>query len=119
VFVPPILQVLAFPRRRDEVQRWAETVAAWDFERIIPAHLDGPIAAGPAEFARAIEDALTTDGYSQFGPDIESLTAVDQLSIDLKSLEEPRPLTRAFNWQFPAPPAVPAEAVEALEGVSQ
>jgi len=26
-------------------------VAAWDFERIIPSHLDGPIDAGPREFA--------------------------------------------------------------------
>ena len=51
LFVPPILQVLAFPRRRDEVRRWAEVVTAWDFERIIPSHLDGPIDAGPREFA--------------------------------------------------------------------
>ena len=51
LFVPPILQVLAFPRRRDEVKMWAEGVAQWDFERIIPSHLDGPINAGPKEFA--------------------------------------------------------------------
>jgi hypothetical protein len=51
LFVPPILQVLAFPRRRDDVRRWAERVAQWDFQRIIPSHLDGPIDAGPKEFA--------------------------------------------------------------------
>ncbi len=93
LFVPPILQVLAFPRRRDEVKVWAEAVARWDFERIIPSHLDGPIDVGPKEFARAMDVALTTDGYSQFGDDVKTLAAIEKLSRDIKSLEEARPLT--------------------------
>ena len=84
-----------------------------------PYTLDGPIAAGPQEFARAIESALTTDGFTAFGPDVQSLAAVDKLSTDIKSLEEPRQLTRAFNWPFPAPAALPAETAEAWEGVNQ
>ena len=68
-------------------------MASWDFERIIPSHLDGPIAAGPKEFAHAIDIALTTDGYSQFGDDVKTLEAIEKLSRDIKSLEEPRPLS--------------------------
>ena len=104
MFVPPILQVLAFPRRRDEVKRWAEGVASWDFERIIPSHLDGPIAAGPKEFAHAIDIALTTDGYSQFGDDVKTLEAIEKLSRDIKSLEEPRPLSDPSPIRYYEPP---------------
>ena len=111
LFVPPILQVLAFPRRRDDVRRWAEGVAQWDFERIIPSHLDGPINVGPKEFAEAVEIALTTDGYSQFGSDIDTLAAVEKLSRDIKSLEEPRPLsdTSHIKYYTPPPPPPPEE----------
>ena len=109
LFVPPILQVLAFPRRRDEVRAWTERVASWDFERIIPSHLDGPINAGPKEFAQAVETALTTDGYSQFGSDIDTLAAVEKLSRDIKSLEEPRPLTDTSPFKYYTTPPPPVE----------
>ena len=116
IFVPPILHVLAFPRRRDEVKRWAEGVAAWDFNTIIPSHLDGPIDAGPKEFAAAIDAALTTDPRAFFGEDIEPLLAVDKLSRDLKSLEEPRPLTDATPIKYFVKPApAPAEEASAVE----
>lgn len=110
LFVPPVLQVLAFPRRRDEVKRWAEGVARWDFERVIPAHLDGPVAAGPKEFAEAVETALTTDGYSQFGSDVGALVAVETLSRSIRSLEEPRPLSDTSHIKYftPSPPPSPS-----------
>ena len=90
MFVPPILHTLAFPRRGDEVKRWAESVAAWDFERIIPGHLDGPIDATPKQFAAAIDVALTKSSREVFGEDIDTLEQIDKVSRDLKSLEEPR-----------------------------
>jgi hypothetical protein len=113
MFVPPILQVLAFPRRRDEVKRWAETVASWDFERIVPGHLDAPIDAGPREFAAAMDVALTSNGYEQFGDDVRTLEAVEKLSRDIKSLEEPTPLSDPTPIKFfekPAPEPTIEEA---------
>ena len=62
------------------------------FQRIIPSHLDEPIAAGPKEFAHAI-DIMTTDGYSQFSDDVKTLEAIEKLNGDIKSLEEPGPLS--------------------------
>ena len=87
-----------------------------DFERIIPSHLDGPIAAGPKEFAHAIEIALTTDGYSQFGDNVKTLEAIEKLSRDIKSLEEPRPLSDPSPIRyFGPPPPPPVELTEAVE----
>lgn len=105
MFVPPILQVLAFPRRRDEVKRWAQGVAQWDFERIIPSHLDGPINAGPQAFAAAMDVALAADAAETFGKDVATLAAIEKLSRDLKSLEETRPLTDPSPIEYYARPA--------------
>ena len=48
------------PRLRDaeapaqvETLDWADRVAAWDFKRIVPAHLKNDVAAGPKAFRRA------------------------------------------------------------------
>jgi hypothetical protein len=101
---------LAFPRRRDEVKRWAECVAAWDFERIIPGHLDGPIYATPKQFAAAIDVALSKSSREVFGEDIDTLEQIDKISRDLKSLEEPRPLSDPSPVRYYTPP--PPEPME-------
>ena len=33
------------------LSRWVDKVCKWDFDSVIPAHLDAPIAIGPLEFA--------------------------------------------------------------------
>ena len=34
-----------------QVRRWVDSICnSWDFNQIIPAHFDAPIAAGPADF---------------------------------------------------------------------
>ena len=93
MFVPPILAILAFSRRRDDVKRWSNVVTSWDFTSIIPSHLDGPFDATPAEFTAAMDFALTASPTEQFGANAQSLIDVDKLSIDLHSLETPRPLS--------------------------
>jgi len=45
LFVAPGLQTIIFNRFPEKVLDWADTVASWDFERVIPAHLDAPVAA--------------------------------------------------------------------------
>lgn len=53
IFVAPILQTLILNRAPRETLVWAESVAQWDFYRIIPAHFDAPVTATPQDFRQA------------------------------------------------------------------
>jgi hypothetical protein len=53
LFVAPILQALILNRAPQVTLDWATDVAGWDFDRIIPCHLDAPIAATPRQFRQA------------------------------------------------------------------
>lgn len=47
----PIIQIiLARGNSGQATQEWVDKVSQWDFNRVIPAHLDAPLAMGPAEF---------------------------------------------------------------------
>lgn len=61
LLVPPVVRTLIYAQNPGRVKEWVDLVANWDFCQIVPAHFDAPIAAGPAEFARAfrfLEDPL-------------------------------------------------------------
>ncbi|MEH2446352.1 MAG: DUF4336 domain-containing protein [Nostoc sp.] len=53
LFVAPILQTLILNRAPKETIDWADKVASWDFEWIIPCHFDSPIKAQPHQFRQA------------------------------------------------------------------
>lgn len=53
LFVAPILQTLILNRAPRETLAWVEQVARWDFQRVIPCHLDAPVAATPEQFRQA------------------------------------------------------------------
>ena len=55
LFVPPILSKLIFDRDPEAVLAWAEDVAKWDFVRVIGAHYNNDVKAGPEEFLRAFD----------------------------------------------------------------
>lgn len=52
-FVAPILQSLILNRAPQETINWANKVASWDFQWIIPCHFDAPIKAEPQQFRQA------------------------------------------------------------------
>lgn len=52
-FVAPILQTLIFPQAPQQVIDWANQVASWDFNQIIPCHFDAPISTNPQQFRQA------------------------------------------------------------------
>ncbi|ASC74009.1 hypothetical protein XM38_049830 [Halomicronema hongdechloris C2206] len=54
-FVAPVLQMLILNRDPNMVEAWVNRVAQWQFERIIPAHFEAPIAAGPLLFRQAFD----------------------------------------------------------------
>lgn len=66
IFVAPILQTLILNRAPKETLEWADRVARWNFQRIIPCHFDAPVEATPEEFRRAF-DFLKADETSQMG----------------------------------------------------
>nr|WP_217359433.1 DUF4336 domain-containing protein [Anabaena sp. UHCC 0204] len=53
LFVAPILQSLILNRAPGETINWADKVASWDFQWIIPCHFDAPIKAEPKQFRQA------------------------------------------------------------------
>ena len=53
LIVHPILRVLCFNRRPTEVLAWADKVAKWPVQRVVPGHFEAPVAAGPAAFRAA------------------------------------------------------------------
>jgi len=53
LFVAPILQALILNRAPRETLSWVEGVTKWDFQRVIPCHLDSPITATAEEFREA------------------------------------------------------------------
>lgn len=52
-FVAPILQTLIFPQDPQQVLNWADRVASWPFQQIIPCHFDAPIPANGQSFRQA------------------------------------------------------------------
>ncbi len=53
LFVAPILQALILNRSPQATIDWANHVASWDFQRIIPCHLDSPLDADSQQFRQA------------------------------------------------------------------
>lgn len=53
LFVAPILQALILNRAPQATLDWATDVAGWDFDRILPCHLDAPIFTTPRQFRQA------------------------------------------------------------------
>ncbi len=53
LFVAPILQTLILNRAPQETLDWVDTVAQWNFQRIVPCHFDAPIAATSTQFQQA------------------------------------------------------------------
>jgi hypothetical protein len=51
--VAPVLQTLILNRASQATLNWADKVASWNFQRIIPCHFDAPITATPQEFREA------------------------------------------------------------------
>jgi hypothetical protein len=70
VRVAPILQELILNRAPQETLAWADRVATWDFQRIVPCHFAAPIAAGPVAFRSAF--AFLEVGKLEMAGEIEA-----------------------------------------------
>ena len=88
LFVAPILQTLILNRAPKETIDWANLVAGWNFQRIIPCHFDAPINATPQQFRQAFSflekhpaisaGLFTTDTYPLPENEFKLLREIDQ-----------------------------------------
>ncbi|AFY50875.1 hypothetical protein Nos7524_5151 [Nostoc sp. PCC 7524] len=88
LFVAPILQTLILNRAPRETINWANQVASWDFQWIIPCHFDAPIKAEPRQFRQAFSflekqpavsaGLFNSDSYPLPEKDFQLLREIDQ-----------------------------------------
>jgi len=99
-FVAPILQALILDHNPQAVIDWANQVASWNFERVIPCHFDAAIATTPAEFRQTFALFEAAQPSSEiFGSTSQPLPPAD---IDfIRKLEEA--LDRRGITSAPAP----------------
>lgn len=95
LIVAPILQTLIFNRGPKHVLDWADTIASWDFEQVIPCHFSAPVAATPAEFRQAFNflEQPNPKSWSGFDHDVpmEDLATLGQIDSRLSKKVIPPP----------------------------
>ncbi|KJH73134.1 DUF4336 domain-containing protein [Aliterella atlantica] len=88
LFVAPVLQALILNRAPQETLAWADIVASWDFQRIVPCHFDAPIAAQPQQFRQAFSflerSGVVTDLSSSYLLPEEDFKLLRQLDVGLQ-----------------------------------
>ena len=92
LLVAPILQTLILNRAPETTLAWADTVASWNFSRVIPCHFSAPVSASGAEFRRAF-DFLLADTKSKLPEaDLITLKNIDALLYKPGIVPPPKPL---------------------------
>jgi len=89
VFVSPVVRTFIYERTVVETREWVNRIAKWRFNKIIPAHLDAPIKAGPAEFLQAFEFLDSPQGNPLPQGDMRPLNAISKL-LTVTGLIPPR-----------------------------
>jgi hypothetical protein len=85
IFVAPILQSLILNRAPTETINWANKVASWDFQWIIPCHFNAPIKVEPQQFRQAfaflekqpVGGLVSSNSYSLPEDDFKLLRDID------------------------------------------
>jgi hypothetical protein len=66
-------------RGPEEVQRWLNVINKWNFKRVVPMHLDAPLAIGPAEFEDAFRFTKSGKNEVRFcDEDVEFLRKAEE-----------------------------------------
>lgn len=89
LFVAPVLQRLILNRAPRQVLDWADRVAQWPFEQIIPCHLDAPVAATPQDFRRVFGFLQNADRRSDGVLPETDFQLINQIDSVLKGVTPP------------------------------
>jgi len=94
LFVAPIIQTLILNRSPQSVLAWADAIAAWDFQRIIPCHFTAPIVASPTEFRQAFTFLEPAKSDQQTYPlpsdEFKVLRAIDKILYTTRLVPPPQ-----------------------------
>ncbi|MGF1601217.1 MAG: DUF4336 domain-containing protein [Thermosynechococcaceae cyanobacterium] len=96
LFVAPILQRLVLNRGSQLVIDWANQVAAWSFQTIIPCHLDAPVQTTPQAFRQAFGFLEQQPNQEEWGyrnlpeEEFEFLNRFDQVLIKRRITPPPQ-----------------------------
>ncbi len=88
LFVAPILQTLILNRSPLETLDWADKVASWNFQRIVPCHFDSPIETNPRQFRQAFAFLEKKPGVGEVLTGTESQPLPEQDFRLLRELDE-------------------------------
>ena len=77
--VAPILQTLILNRAPVETLRWADAIANWNFNQIVPCHFTALVHATPKEFREAFGFLRSSSCRSVPEEDLETLKDIDAL----------------------------------------
>lgn len=97
-FVAPILQSFILDHDPEAVLTWANLIASWDFERVIPCHFDAPIATTPQDFRQAFAVFEPTDAHQ----DIYGSTKHPLPSADVQFIKKLEAVLD--RWGITSPP---------------
>lgn len=87
--VLPIIQII-LARGPQQVNEWVDIVTKWDFDTVIPAHLDAPLKIKPAEFGKAFEFAKTGRNEVRFcDEDVAFLRAAEEGFLSFSVFDSP------------------------------
>jgi hypothetical protein len=94
LLVAPILQTLILNRAPQETLQWANTIASWNFERIVPCHFTAPIRATPQQFRQAFSFLESNDQHDLPEADLKTLKNIDALLYKPGIVPPPQPKIR-------------------------
>ncbi|CAK9009623.1 unnamed protein product [Durusdinium trenchii] len=75
--VNPLLRFIVYRRCPQQAAAWVKSVAAWPFQRIVPAHLQAPFDCNPKQFLEAF--GFLFDRKSSWEPEDEQLSFLRSL----------------------------------------
>ena len=85
----PIIQII-LARGPEEVQRWLGVVTKWSFKRVVPMHLDAPLAIGPAEFAKTFDFTKIANNEVRFcDEDVKFLRTAEEGPLKFSVYKSP------------------------------
>ena len=97
--VLPIIQII-LSRGPTAVKAWLNKIALWDFQRVIPAHLDAPLALGPKEFAAAFEFVESGKNEVRFcDEDVQFLRKAEEGVLNFSVFKTPLGTLRGKNGE--------------------
>ena len=102
--VLPIIQII-LSRNPDEVLRWLGVVTKWNFKRVVPMHLDAPLALTPSEFEEAFGFIKSGRNEVRFcDEDVEFLRKAEEGPLSFSVYKSPLGTLRGEPCGIQRPP---------------